>query len=104
MKSFTSKKIALEYAKKEIGKNEYEIVKINGQTAILCSTGLPIEKLLRTKFETALEEFITEIGNNPDDVDTRDGIDFLGAEVTSLIMNNSKKYLGVDIISARLDY
>lgn len=104
MKLFKSKKIALEYAKKEIGKNEYEIVKINGQKTVLCSTGLPIEAILREKFETALEEFIEEVGENPDDVDTRDGIDFLGAEVTSLVMNNSKEYLGVDIISAGLDY
>lgn len=102
LKKFSSKKKALEYAEEEIGKYDYEVVNIRGTKTILCSTGLPINELIRDRVEELFSDLVELVGNNPETHD--DGILFLGAQTTDFIMKNLKKNLDIDVLSAFQDY
>ena len=86
MISFRTDKAALEYAEDNLGKYEYEIVKVNGELTYLCATTLPIEEALRDPIETAIEKFLDNM-QIKDSIYKMDVIAFMGAELCGKAMD-----------------
>lgn len=103
MKEFKSKKSALRYAEENISKNDYEVVVICGVKTLLCSTSLPIERLVRRKIESIFSE-LAGITDNKGNSDFEDGSSFLGALTTEYILRRTKKLLGIEVVCAYMSY
>ena len=86
MISFRTDKAALEYAEDNLGKYEYEIVKVDDKLTYLCSTTLPIEEALRDPIEEAIREFLDNLPIN-DNGYKDDVIAFMGAELCGKAMD-----------------
>jgi len=80
MISFRTDKAALEYAEDNLGKYEYEIVKVDDKLTYLCATTLPIEEALRDPIEDAIREFLEKLPIS-DNGYKDDVIAFMGAEL-----------------------
>ena len=80
MISFRTDKAALEYAEDNIGKYDYEIVKVGDELTFLCSTSFPIEEHLRDPIEAAIRDFLNDLPIN-DNGYKDDVIAFMGAEL-----------------------
>ena len=80
MISFRTDEAALEYAEDNIGKYDYEIVKVNDELTFLCSTSLPIEEHIRNPIENVIREFLNSLPIN-DNGYKDDVIAFMGAEL-----------------------
>ena len=96
-----SKKEALEYAAENIGKNESRVVTVDGHPTLLSSTSLPIERRFREPIEDAVREFFKEVGLLKDgDTDIEDTVMFIGAEMSSQLIDFMEKESSVRVLSS----
>jgi len=101
---FRTEDSALEYAEENIGKYDYEVVEVDGVKTILSATHLPGDELIRNDIESIAERLVRLAGKDPDDMDTLDEINFFGAEITSYILERLQELLGIEYLSAGMDY
>ena len=104
IKKFKTEEAALKYAVENIGKYDYEIVLVNGKKTFLCATSLPIEAQIRERIEGILTDFVELLGEDPDDIDITDGVNFIGVQMEEKMHEMIEEYLNLKILSACLDF
>lgn len=103
-KEFSSDDEAVEYAEKNIGKYNAEIVKIEGKKTLLSATGLPMEDRFRDPIEQIVRDFIKEMGEDPENMDMEDVVMYIGAQLEGTLEDLIEKNTGLRILSAGQEY
>ncbi len=101
-KIFKTEDDAKMYASKNLGKNDSEVVYVEGKKTFLSSTALPIEDRLRTPVETMVNELLCELGF--DESEAEDDAALIGAQICESVIEKLEKYTDVKVVSAYLDY
>lgn len=101
MKDFSTYKEALEYAGDQINKYEFEIVKIKGKLAMLSSTCLPTEDIIRNPIEQIVKDVLNTMEYEGD---VEDISMFIGAEMTEMLIHKIEKEANVIIANAGLTF
>lgn len=104
MKEFKTEEAAIEYAEEEIGKYDYEIVLVDGKKTFLCATGLPLEEVIRYRIEEILGDFAKLMGEDDEDMEIEDGINFIGAQMEEKMCEMIEEYLDLKILCAYQDF
>ena len=103
MKKFRTTDSAKEYAELNFGKNECEVVEIDGKETWLSSTCIPLETRFRDPIEESVRSFLKEMGmadeNEMDDISM-----FIGAELSSHLISMIEANSPYKILCAYQNY
>lgn len=99
--NFRTTEAAMEYAE-NLGKNDYDIVEIDGKKTFICSTSLPLERF-RSPIETIVENFLKEMGMD-DENEIYDISNYIGAEMSSQLMTMIENHTPYGIESAMMNF
>ena len=105
--SFSTDKEAIEYAEENLGKKEYQYVKVNGKITLLTATSYPLEE----KFAEPLYDVVNNVVSNllhEAGVDADNLIDDITVDVQSevrdALIKSAEKFTDIQILSAYLSY
>lgn len=100
--TFTSDEEAKTYACENLRKNDSLVAYVSGTPAFISSTCLPLERRLREPIETAVADFLEELGIAEED---REQISVdIGADISSSLIREIEKQANVKILCSYLSY